>query len=163
VPQVVRSTAASHLMTCLQDEIVVETPPLIMPERHLRLHIHDISAPLEGYTAPGEAHVARLIEFALDWGGSGPMVVHCWAGISRSTAAAFTALCAINPEVSEELIAQRLREASPTAYPNRRIIQLADAALKRDGRMMHAVERIGRGVIATEAAPFWLAADHSGV
>jgi predicted protein tyrosine phosphatase len=107
--------------------------------------------------------VARLIEFALDWGGSGPMVVHCWAGISRSTAAAFTALCAINPEVSEELIAQRLREASPTAYPNRRIIQLADAALKRDGRMMHAVERIGRGVIATEAAPFWLAADHSGV
>ena len=75
------------------------------------------------------------------------MVVHCWAGISRSTAAAYTALCAINPEVSEELIAVRLRDASPTAYPNRLIIQLADAALGRNGRMVRAivVSRADRG------------------
>lgn len=161
VPDLVRACSASHLMTCLQDDIVVETPPLIVAGRHLRLHIHDIASPLAGYTAPGEAHVARLIEFARDWGGKGPMVVHCWAGISRSTAAAYTALCAINPDASEELIALRLREASPTAYPNRLIIQLADAALGRNGRMVRAVERIGRGVVAMEAAPFSLAADHS--
>jgi predicted protein tyrosine phosphatase len=163
VPDQVSSNSASHLMTCLQDEILVETPPLIMPDRHLRLHIHDISAPMVGYMAPGEAHVARLIEFALAWGGSGPMVVHCWAGISRSTAAAFTALCAINPQACEEQIALRLRQASPTAYPNRLIIQLADAALGRDGRMVRAVERIGRGVVATEAVPFSLPADHSDI
>ena len=89
------------------------------------------------------------------------MVVHCWAGISRSTAAAYTALCAINPDVSEELIALRLREASPTAYPNRLIIRLADDALGRRGRMVRAIEGIGRGVIATEAVPFSLRADHS--
>ena len=59
----------------------------------------------------------RAHRLRLAWGGQGPMVVHCWAGISRSTAAAFTALCAINPQVPEELIARRLREASPTAYP----------------------------------------------
>ena len=64
VPDVVRTCGASHLMTCLQDEIAVETPPLIVPDRHLRLHIHDIAEPLIGYTAPGEIHVARLIEFA---------------------------------------------------------------------------------------------------
>jgi len=87
--------------------------------------------------------------------------VHCWAGISRSTAAAYTALCAINPEASEALIATRLREASPTAYPNRLMIRLADAALGRRGRMVAAIEGIGRGVVAGEAAPFSLPADHS--
>ena len=89
------------------------------------------------------------------------MVVHCWAGISRSTAAAFAALCAINPGVDEELIARRLREASPTAYPNRLMIRLADAALGRRGRMVEAIEGIGRGVVALEAVPFSLRADHS--
>ena len=161
VPRLVERAGASHLLTCLQDEILVETPPLITAERHLRLHIHDIATPLPGYIAPGEAHVARLIEFAHVWGGRGPMVVHCWAGISRSTAAAFTTLCALNPESSEERIAERLRAASPTAHPNRLIIALADAALGRKGRMMRAIERIGPGVPASEAVPFSLAADHS--
>jgi predicted protein tyrosine phosphatase len=161
VPDIVARSNASHLMTCLQDEILVETPRLIMPERHLRLHIHDISVPITGCIHPGEEHVSRLIEFAHAWGGRGPMVVHCWAGISRSTAAAYTALCAINPDASEELVAQRLRKASPTAYPNRLIIQLADAALGRNGRMVRAIEGIGRGLVATEAVPFSLAADHS--
>jgi predicted protein tyrosine phosphatase len=161
VPDTVARSKASHLLTWLQDEIVVETPRLILPERHIRFHIHDISEPIPGHVEPGAEHIDQLIEFALDWGGRGPIVVHCWAGISRSTAAAYTALCAINPGVPEELIALRLREASPTAYPNRLIIRLADDALGRRGRMVRAIESIGRGVIATEAVPFALRADHS--
>ena len=161
VPDTVARSKASHLLTWLQDEIVVETPRLILPDRHIRFHIHDISEPLPGYVQPGREHIDQLIDFALDWGGRGPIVVHCWAGISRSTAAAYTALCAINPEASEGLIATRLRQASPTAYPNRLMIRLADAALGRDGRMVRAVEAIGRGVPAGEAEPFSIAADHS--
>jgi predicted protein tyrosine phosphatase len=161
LPDVVVRHQASRLLTCLQDAVLVETPHPILPDRHLRLHIHDISEPLPGCIAPDAEHVGRLIDFALDWGGRGPMVVHCWAGISRSTAAAFAALCAINPGVDEELIAQRLREASPTAYPNRLMIRLADAALGRRGRMVQAIEGIGRGVVAVEAVPFSLRADHS--
>ena len=163
VPDIVARSNASHLLTCLQDAVLVETPRPILPDRHLRLHIHDISEPMMGCIAPGEEHVGQLIDFALEWGGQGPMVVHCWAGISRSTAAAYTALCAINPEASEELIAVRLRDASPTACPNRLIIQLADAALGRNGRMVRAIEGIGRGLVATEAIPFSLSADHSDV
>jgi predicted protein tyrosine phosphatase len=161
VPDIVARSNASHLLTCLQDAVLVETPRPILPDRHLRLHIHDIAEPMMGCIAPGEEHVGQLIDFALDWGGQGPMVVHCWAGISRSTAAAYAALCAINPGVPEELIAQRLREASPTAYPNRLIIRLADDALGRRGRMIRAIESIGRGVVVTEALPFALRADHS--
>ena len=161
VPDIVARSNASHLLTCLQDAVLVETPRAILPDRHLRLHIHDIAEPIMGHIAPGEEHVGQLIDFVLDWGGQGPMVVHCWAGISRSTAAAYTALCAINPGVPEELIALRLREASPTAYPNRLIIRLADDALGRKGRMVRAIEGIGRGIMATEAVPFSLRADHS--
>jgi predicted protein tyrosine phosphatase len=87
------------------------------------------------------------------------MVVHCFAGISRSTAAAFIALCAVNPEASEALIAQRLREASPTAWPNRLMISLADEALVRRGRMIKAVEHMSRAEAAYEAIPFVLPAD----
>jgi predicted protein tyrosine phosphatase len=161
VPETVARASASHLLTCLQDDILVETPPLIVPANHIRLRIHDIAEPLHGYVAPNEDHITELIDFALDWGGRGPIVIHCWAGISRSTAAAYTSLCAINPDAPEELIARRLRAASPTAFPNRLMIRLADAALGRKGRMVRAIEAIGRGVIAAEAAPFSLPADHS--
>jgi|RhiMetdeSRZDD1v2_1073273.scaffolds.fasta_scaffold460001_2 predicted protein tyrosine phosphatase len=160
VAETVLQHNASRLLTCLNDDLLVETPKLIEPDNHLRLVMHDISEPLPEYDAPNEDHIAQIIDFALAWGGDAPMVVHCWAGISRSTAAAFTALCAINPEASEEMIARHLREASPTAYPNRLMVRLADEALGRNGRMMRAIEAIGRGVVASEAVPFSLAADH---
>jgi predicted protein tyrosine phosphatase len=159
VADIVANHNASHLLTCLQDAVLVETPRSIVADKHLRLHIHDIAEPMLGCIEPGEEHVAQLLKFALDWGGHGPMVVHCWAGISRSTAAAYSALCAINPDVPEDFIARRLREASPTAYPNRLIIRLADHALGRRGRMVRAIESIGRGVIANEAVPFSMRAD----
>jgi predicted protein tyrosine phosphatase len=161
VPDVVAGCNASHLVTCLQDEFVVETPSLIKPDNHVRLHVDDISQPLPGYVAPSEQHVTRLLDFAHAWGGQGPMVIHCWAGISRSTAAAFITLCTLNPHAPEHLIAALLRRASPTAYPNRLMVRLADVALGRDGRLVEAVETIGRGAIASEARPFSLPADLS--
>lgn len=161
IEETVRRHNASRLLTCLNDDFLVETPELIKPDDHLRLAMHDISEPLAEHVPPNEDHVAQIIDFALAWGGEGPMVVHCWAGISRSTAAAFTALCAINPGASEEAIAFAMREASPTAYPNRLIVRLADVALGRKGRMTRAIEAIGRGTAAMEAVPFSVAADHS--
>jgi predicted protein tyrosine phosphatase len=163
VPHVVAGSRAGHLLTCLQGAIFVETPALIEPANHVRLDLDDISEPMPGYVAPNSDHVADLIGFARNWGGRGPVVIHCWAGISRSTAAAFIALCTLNQGVPEFAIARLLREASPTAYPNRLLVKLADAALGRAGRMMEAVESIGRGVVATEAYPFSLPADLSAL
>jgi predicted protein tyrosine phosphatase len=161
LPNLVERAKASHLISLLQEEILVERPRGILPERHLRLRVHDISEPLAGCVHADPTHIEEMIAFARAWGGQGPMVVHCWAGISRSTAAAYTALCCINPDVPEDLIAFHLRRASPTAYPNRLMIRLADQALGRGGRMVDAIEAIGRGVIAGEAVPFAIAADLS--
>ena len=100
--------------------------------------------------------LGRLIDFASRWDRTAPMVVHCFAGISRSTAGAFVAACAINPQRDEQEIAWAIRRASRTAQPNARIVAIADQLLKRDGRMVRAVETIGPGQAAVEGEPFRL-------
>lgn len=149
-------TGARHIVTLLRLTDRVERPRHIAPENHLILAVDDISAPQDGYTAPGEEHVSRLIEFAGAWDRATPMVVHCFAGISRSTAGAFVAACAINPERDELQIARAIRRASKTAQPNARIVSIADRLLKRDGRMIRAIETLGPADMATEGIPFRL-------
>jgi predicted protein tyrosine phosphatase len=154
--ETVSDTGARHFVSLIGDEARLERPACIAPENHLWLRLHDISVPLDGYIVPGEEHVANLIDFVRDWDRQAPLVVHCFAGISRSTASAFASVCALNPDRDEVSIAQALRRASPTATPNIRIVSLADHLLGRDGRMIAAIETIGRGAFAAEAAPFRL-------
>jgi predicted protein tyrosine phosphatase len=161
VPDVVSRYNASRLLTCLHDDGLITTPHLIAPANHLRLVMHDIAEPQPNATPPNADHIARVIGFAQRWNGEGDMVVHCWAGISRSTAAAFISLCAINPRTPEALIARRLRAASPTAHPNRLMIRLADDALGRDGRMVAAIEGMGHCILVSEAVPFSMPAVHT--
>jgi predicted protein tyrosine phosphatase len=154
--ETVEETGARHVVSLIGDEARLERPAAIAPENHLWLRLHDISSPLDGYIMPGEQHVAELIGFVCEWDQRAPLVVHCYMGISRSTASAFAAVCALNPRRAEDDIAQALRQASPTATPNSRIVSLADRLLGRDGRMVAAIETIGRGVMTAEAEPFRL-------
>lgn len=151
----VEQTGARHVVSLLGDERL-ERPRSIAPENHLWLRLHDISLPLDGYVLPGEAHVAELLAFVRGWDRSAPLVVHCFAGISRSTASAYASICALNPHRDEASIARALRLASPTATPNIRIVTLADRLLGRNGRMIAAIESIGRGVLAEAGTPFRL-------
>jgi predicted protein tyrosine phosphatase len=152
----VEDTGARHVISLLGDEAPIDRPSVIAEENHLWLRLHDISSPLDGYILPDEDHVTGLLSFVRRWDRRTPLVVHCYAGISRSTASAFTAVCALNPHRDEIGIAQALRLASPTATPNIRIVSLADQLLGRDGRMIAAIETIGRGEIADEGTPFRL-------
>lgn len=158
VDHTVRRSGVSHLITLINDQAMIDTPPEIASDRHLRLAMNDIAEPQPGLVPPGEDHVAELIDFAIAWDRQAPMLIHCWAGVSRSTAAAFISLCALNPEVDEHRIASALRDASPTATPNRRLVDLADGVLARNGRMAGAVEAIGRGEMTMEADVFLLPA-----
>ena len=152
----VEATGARHLVTLLKDTDLVQRPECVVADNHLILGMDDIAMPIEGYVAPGDEHVSRLIAFVRGWDRAAPLVVHCYAGISRSTAGAYVAACALNPRRDELRIAQALRLASPTATPNPRIVSLADRMLRRDGRMVAAIESIGQGATAYEGAPFWL-------
>ena len=154
--ETIEDTGARHVVSLIGDEASVERPVAIVPENHLWLRLHDISTPLDGYIFPAEEHVADLLGFVRRWDQRAPLVVHCYAGISRSTASAFASVCALNPHRDEKSIALALRRASPTATPNVRIVSLADRLLGRDGRMVAAIETIGRGVLASEGTPFRL-------
>jgi predicted protein tyrosine phosphatase len=153
--ETVAGTGARHIVSLLGDERF-ERPRGIAAANHLWLRLHDISSPLDGYVLPEEEHVADLLQFVRSWDRRAPLVVHCYAGISRSTASAFASVCALASHRDEASIAQALRRASPTATPNMRIVRLADRLLGRDGRMIAAIETIGRGVIAAEGEPFRL-------
>jgi len=154
--ETVEETGARHVVTLLKDVDLVQRPRCISVENHLILGMDDINGPIEGYVAPADEHVAKLIEFVRGWSRAAPLVMHCYAGISRSTAAAYVAACTLNPARDELAIARELRRASPTATPNLRLVALADRALGRDGRMSAAIEHIGRGVMAYEGDPFRL-------
>ena len=152
----VEETGARHIVTLINDETLVARPECVSAENHLFLGMHDIPAEMDGFRAPAKAHVQELIDFVQRWDCSTPLVVHCYAGISRSTAAAFVIACALNPQRDERAIAQSLREASATAIPNTRLVSLADEVLGREGRMVAAIESIGRGAESAEGTPFRL-------
>jgi predicted protein tyrosine phosphatase len=151
--ETVQQTGARHIVTMLKDTDRVERPNHILQTNHLVLGMDDICSPIDGYVIPSDEQIERLISFVRAWDRAKPLVVHCYAGISRSTAGAYVAL---NAQRSEFAIAQELRRASATATPNGRIVSLADEILGRDGRMVAAIEAIGRGALAYEADPFRL-------
>jgi predicted protein tyrosine phosphatase len=148
--------APSHVLTLLAPGAEIPSCPTIALAGRLVLRFNDINGPAEGLTHASRKDIETLIAFARSWRGPAPFVAHCWAGISRSTAGAYVAACALNPGRDELAIAWEIRRASRTAQPNVAIVSIADRLLKRDGRMMRAIETIGPGHLAAEGDPFRL-------
>ena len=151
---VVATTKASHVLTVINQWSIPDTPPGIAAENHLKIAVNDIEEEHHGLIAPNVDHIIKILEFVELWERQQPLVVHCLAGISRSTAAAFIALCAMNSNTDEITLARYMRKASRTASPNRLMISLADRQMSRNGRMIEAIEHIGKGEALLEAKPF---------
>ncbi|HVX78028.1 MAG TPA: protein-tyrosine phosphatase family protein [Bradyrhizobium sp.] len=154
LPDIVKTTGASHVLTVMAKVDQVQRPESVLEANHLKVSVDDITEVTEGFVAPSEVHVEQVLNFVRGWDRSAPMVIHCFAGISRSTASAFAAVCALNPHRDEIEIAQKIRAASPVASPNRLIVSLADKALGRDGRMLRALDAMGPGNMLIEGRPF---------
>ena len=159
IEETVARTGADRMLSLLSVGTDVTRPASIAPENHLHLVMHDIAVAQDGMTMPGEEHVRNLLDFAHRWDRAKPMVVHCYAGISRSTASAFAAACALNPHRDEIEIARQIRARSAIASPNRLIVSLADRALGREGRMLRALDEMGPGSMTVEGRPFQLDLD----
>ncbi len=122
----------------------------------LALEFNDINEPQDGLLAPSRNHISKLLEFLTSWGGREPLLMHCWMGISRSTAAAAIALAQIQPNRNMTDLASQIRQASPMASPNALMINHADTLLNLNGRLSTAIRGIGRGEEAFEGVPFSL-------
>lgn len=159
IEETARETEAEWMLTLLAEGTEVTRPASILEDRHLYLALHVIVEPWEGLTLPAEEHVGALLDFARRWDRRKPLLVHCFAGISRSTASAYIIAAALAPERDEFELAQHLREQSPSATPNGRMIAIADEMLGRNNRMVEAIQSIGRGAEASEGVPFCLRFD----
>ena len=145
MPGLVRRFGVRDLVSIIEPHAQPPTPPGIKPERHYRCPVNDIVDPRPGEVQPQANHVEELITFLRTWDGEAPLLTHCHAGISRSSAVALIAhvLQTGNPAKS----VKALRNASSYASPNRRIVALADSIMGFDGALVHAREKMG--------APIW--------
>jgi predicted protein tyrosine phosphatase len=156
VPQTIARLKPWGLITLLDPATMIETPDTIGADRHLKVGVNDINVAADGLVSPKEAHVASVLEHGRAWDVASPLVIHCWAGVSRSTASAFMIACLRNPEIAPLSIASMIRTLSPTATPNRLLTSIADDMLGRHGTMVDAIDEIGRGADCWEGTPFEL-------
>jgi predicted protein tyrosine phosphatase len=154
LPDTVKATGASHVLTVMANVAQVQRPESVLEANHLRVQMDDITEQMDGFLAPSDSHIEQVLNFVRGWDRNAPLVVHCYAGISRSTASAFAAACMLNPHRDEISIARQMRAASPIASPNRLIVSLADRALGREGRMLRALDEMGPGSMLVEGRPF---------
>ncbi len=158
VPTSVARLKPWGLITLLDPATMIATPEGVTPNRHLKVGVNDINGLQDGLVTPKEAHVASILEHGRLWDTTLPLLIHCWAGVSRSTASAFMINCMTNPDTPPARIANMIRTLSPTATPNRLLISIADDMLGRNGAMVDAIDAIDRGEDCWEGTPFELPA-----
>ena len=140
-------TGASHVLSILDpDWPVPEAFGQFGEHEKLELRFHDVIEETPGQIAPSQAHVAQLLAFGRDLMAEPPadahLLVHCHAGISRSTAAMTLILAQGQmdtpaPDILEEVL--RIRDK---AWPNLRMMEFGDAMLGRGGTLVRAAHAV---------------------
>jgi predicted protein tyrosine phosphatase len=141
VPNAVREFRPHKLITLLEPPCDLPTPVGIEPADHLRIAIHDIIEANPLAVCPEPPHIERLLKFGEAWIPPERLLLHCAAGISRSSAALILLLVQKNPG-RERRVVEHVRERATHVRPNTRIIELGDDALGCDGRLIQAVARM---------------------
>lgn len=134
-----RPTAVVSLLPAAEQR---PTPRGIAPNRHHRVEIDDIAMKVRGQTLAHRLHMQALIDFLRSCDPRESLLVHCFAGVSRSPAAALIALTLDAPG-REGDAAMLLRQHARHANPNTRLLQLADDALGRGRALVDAAESMG--------------------
>jgi predicted protein tyrosine phosphatase len=120
----------------------------------LELRFYDVIEEHIGLAAPQEADVERLLAFGralLPGHRRRPhLLVHCHAGVSRSTAATALLLAQADPDRPAAAIIAEVVRLRPIAWPNLRIIELGDRCLRRGGALVAATRARYAAVVARD-------------
>ncbi len=101
----------------------------------LELRFHDVIEPQPGVVLPRLSHVQEILAFGRDLlaepaAGAG-LLVHCHAGVSRSTAAMLLLIAQADAALAPDDLADTLLGIRRQAWPNLRIVELGAAELGR--------------------------------
>ncbi len=140
---------ASHVLSILDpDWPVPEAFGSFGEHEKLELRFHDVIEEDPHLVPPRAEDVARLLAFGRDLLAEPPtgahLLVHCHAGISRSTASLALILAQALPGLPTHQVLGEVLRIRAKAWPNLRIIELGDAALSRGGELVSAAGEIYR-------------------
>jgi predicted protein tyrosine phosphatase len=149
------AAGVTHVLSILDPDF--DDPPAFgafSPHRRLALRFNDIIEPEPGRLAPARADVERLLSFGRELiGAPDPhLLIHCHAGVSRSTASAALILAQAWPDRPASAVLEAVSVIRPRAWPNLRILEFGDALLGRDGEIVAAVAAIYRRVLERDPA-----------
>jgi len=118
------------------------------PHRREILRFDDLIFEVPGLIAPQDAHLERLLAFgaALEASNVAHLLVHCHAGVSRSTAAAAILMAQHNPGREADAFLALL-DLRPQAWPNTRMVEIADRLLARQGALCEGLADYRRALL----------------
>jgi predicted protein tyrosine phosphatase len=140
-----RARGVTHVLSILDPNWPEPAAAFSAFDAHSRitLRFHDAIEPGDKIVLPQFAHVEAILTFGREMRGDcGHLLIHCHAGISRSTAAMTMILAQASPRESEDAIVERLVRIRPQAWPNLQMIAFADELLDRGGRLIAAVAKL---------------------
>lgn len=143
-------TGVSHVLSILDPEWPVpEAFGAFGEHAKLELRFHDVIEPdVPATQPPGEEHVSALLAFGRDLTAEPPpeahLLVHCHAGVSRSTAAMALVLAQGLPGIDAERIFAEVLRIREKAWPNLRMVEMGDRLLGRGGALVAAARGLYR-------------------
>jgi predicted protein tyrosine phosphatase len=132
------------------------------PHRRIALRFHDIIDKLPGRRLPARDDVIRLLAFGreLSDAASCHLLVHCHAGISRSTAATALILAQAHPARSAGDVFDAVTRIRPRAWPNLRLLEFGDELLGRRGEIVAAASAVHRRLLDRDPSLRQIMADN---
>lgn len=106
-------------------------------ENHIVIPVHDIDQKMEGWIYPDENHIREVLRFTQDIKEDDKVLVHCHAGVSRSTAMAIGIL--IQHGMTAQEAVDYVFEIRECAWPNGLIIEILDKELNQNGELSKVV------------------------
>ena len=149
------AAGVTHVLSILDPDF--DDPPAFAafaPHRRLALRFNDIIEPEPGRLAPTKADVERLLAFGRELAEAPDrhLLIHCHAGVSRSTASAALILAQAWPDRPAHAVFNAITRVRPRAWPNLRILEFGDALLGRDGEIVAAAAGVYRAYLQRDPA-----------
>lgn len=140
---------ASHVLSILDpDHPVPEAFGVFGEHEKVELRFHDIIDETPGMLAPQPGDVARILALGRDLlvqpVGTAHLLVHCHAGISRSTASMVLIVAQALPDLAANAVLQLVHSIREKAWPNLRLVEIGDAMLGRGGALVEATHALHR-------------------